>query len=134
MLPRYAKPCRQQRGISLLEALITLLLMSIIGIGTAYIAAKAAVAQRHSSSLHLTVSQLREALSRGECRSTTPRSSELPLGGGSVQASCQSVLTTLSVVPLSGGMASQTVSVAMPAIRASGSLLEGEVRIDPQGS
>ena len=62
MLPRYAKPCRQQRGISLLEALITLLLMSIIGIGTAYIAAKAAVAQRHSSSLHLTVSQLREAL------------------------------------------------------------------------
>ncbi|MFN4238387.1 MAG: prepilin-type N-terminal cleavage/methylation domain-containing protein [Vogesella sp.] len=125
---------RAQRGMSLLEALITLLLMSVIGIGTAYVAAKAMVAQQRTAGQHLVVSQIREALAQGACRGTAAVTTTLALGASGVQASCRSVATTLQVVPLGGSLASQGVSVAMPAMQASGTVLGGEVRVDPLGS
>lgn len=100
--------------MSLLEALITLLLMSVIGIGTAYVAAKAMVAQQRTAGQHLVVSQMREALAQGACRGPAAVTTTLALGASSVQASCR--------------------SVAMPAMQASGTVLGGEVRVNPLGS
>lgn len=60
---------RYQQGVTLIEVLVSMLLMAIIGLGAAYISGRTAVVHRDQN-LHLhTVNQMRQYLEKGGCPS-----------------------------------------------------------------
>lgn len=117
-----------QLGLSMLEALITMLLLAIIGIGIAFVAGRTMVAQRNASTQHLAVSQMREALKSGACDSSAPTAVALNIASNPVSASCQSDEVTLTVVPASG--AQQVVQVSIPQISVDHEMFGGKVVVD----
>ena len=58
---------KKNNGFTLLEVLISLLLLMIIGLGSAYLLARANITQRDMNIHLLTVSQMRNALQNGTC-------------------------------------------------------------------
>lgn len=63
----YKHPFSKQQGVTLIEVLISIFLMAIIGLGSAFIAARTAVIHRDQS-VHLhTISQMRNALESSQC-------------------------------------------------------------------
>lgn len=63
----YKHPFSKQRGVTLIEVLISVLLMAIIGLGSAFIAARTAVTHRDQN-VHLhTISQMRNQLEASQC-------------------------------------------------------------------
>lgn len=65
----YKKPLRlkYQQGVTLIEVLVSIVLMAIIGLGAAFIAGRTAVMHRDQN-IHLhTVNQMRQYLEKGEC-------------------------------------------------------------------
>lgn len=66
----YKHPFSKQRGVTLLEVLISIFLMAIIGLGSAFIAARTAVTHRDQN-VHLhTISQMRNQLEASQCITT----------------------------------------------------------------
>lgn len=117
-----------QMGLSMLEALITMLLLAVIGIGIAFVAGRTMVAQRNASTQHLAVSQMREALKSGACDASAPTAIALNIASSTVNASCQSESIELTVLPASG--AQQVVQVAIPQIAADHEMFGGKVVMD----
>ncbi|MEK5765739.1 PulJ/GspJ family protein [Acinetobacter schindleri] len=63
----YKHPFSKQRGVTLIEVLMSVLLMAIIGLGSAFIAARTAVTHRDQN-VHLhTISQMRNQLEASQC-------------------------------------------------------------------
>ena len=63
----YKHPLSKQRGVSLIEVLVSLVLMAVIGLGAAFIAARTAVTHRDQN-VHLhTISQMRNQLEASQC-------------------------------------------------------------------
>ncbi|NNG77464.1 hypothetical protein HLH10_14565 [Acinetobacter sp. ANC 4277] len=63
----YKHPFSKQRGATLIEVLISIFLMAIIGLGSAFIAARTAVIHRDQN-VHLhTISQMRNQLESSQC-------------------------------------------------------------------
>ena len=123
-------PCiKYQRGMSMMEALITLLIMSIIGMGIAYMTGRAMVAQRNMGAQHLAVSQMRHQLKTGQCQSSAVLSKSLQIGSQTLAAACQSTGELLTVEPSAIGVASQVVTVNVPVMSADSPIFGGEITI-----
>ncbi len=89
---------RSQRGLTMLEVLISLALMSIIGLGAAFISTKTAVMHRDQN-IHLhTVNQLRHQISlAGLNSSTCSENKTIQIAGENVKVSCSLVEKTFEV-------------------------------------
>ncbi|MFK8933408.1 hypothetical protein ABCA12_0349 [Acinetobacter junii] len=63
----YKHPFSKQRGVTLIEVLMSVLLMAVIGLGSAFIAARTAVTHRDQN-VHLhTIIQMRNQLEASQC-------------------------------------------------------------------
>lgn len=89
---------RSQLGLTMLEVLISLVLMSIIGLGAAFISTKTAVMHRDQN-IHLhTVNQLRHQISlAGLDSSTCTENKTIQIAGENVKVSCSLVEKTFEV-------------------------------------
>jgi len=89
---------RSQRGLTMLEVLISLVLMSIIGLGAAFISTKTAVMHRDQN-IHLhTVNQLRHQISLAGVNSSECSETEtIQIAGENVKVSCSLVEKTFEV-------------------------------------
>lgn len=106
---------KKNNGFTLLEVLISLLLLMIIGLGGAYLLARANVTQRDMNIHLLTVSQMRNALQNGSCSST----SSISINGTAVQTPCSSTAATYTVNPDSGTGTASDVAITSPSIQVS---------------
>ncbi|CAN5233316.1 hypothetical protein BH10PSE16_BH10PSE16_22960 [soil metagenome] len=95
-------PARRQRGDALIEAMLGVLLMTIVGLGLSYAAARALNSQRYQSTQNLAIAQMRNVL-------TTRGLADLCAG-----TSLASVSVNASVVTLPAPTCAQaTVSVGV---------------------
>ncbi|TBW58458.1 hypothetical protein EZI54_03490 [Marinobacter halodurans] len=110
---------QRQQGIGLIEALVTLLLTAIIGLGMAYLMGRSAVAQKDMNVLGLTVGQMRNQIMSGRCNGAGTVNSRLPVGtdtGITVSAQCNSQDTAIQITSDAEGFAADNVNVPIPQI------------------
>lgn len=91
---------KKQRGMSLIEALVALLLGSVLGLGTAVIAAKAMLANRDSNIQSLATFDLRSWLQGQDLAQCTTNSSRQIAGAVSLPMSCEKVNENYTVTAL----------------------------------
>lgn len=87
---------QHQAGITLIEVLISLLLMAIIGLGGAYIAARTAVVQRDGNIQIQTINKMRQIAVKADTSSCVDTSS-ITINGTSVTTPCTLTSTTYTV-------------------------------------
>ncbi|CAD5108229.1 hypothetical protein [Zestomonas carbonaria] len=134
-MSRSRSTSRRQRGDALLEALIGILLMSIVGLGLVYTTSRVAVSQKDMNLQNLAVSQLRDLLQRNGsgsldlCASAPnlllPNQMVLPVtvaGCGSTLSASVTRTGEASPRQLTGLSGPLTLSVSDPA-------LGGEIRV-----
>lgn len=138
-LPRRAYSLYRQRGMGLVEALITLLLTAIIGMGMVYLMGRSAVAQKDMNVLGITVGEMRNQIMSGQCNDSSVYNSSLAVGsmmGVSVSAQCKSQNTVIQITSDDEGFTADSVSVPIPRIStkndgASRGLFGGQVVMNP---
>jgi len=102
------------RGMSLLEALVSVLLTAILGLGITYTIARASVAQLTTSVNGLSVAGMRALLQKGTCLST---GSTVAVGTTSVSVACTQVTPTYTYDITYGGEPQVSgVSFSLPSI------------------
>lgn len=116
---------QHQAGITMIEVLITLLLMTIIGLGGAYIAARTAVVQRNGNIQLQTINKMRQIAVKADASSCVNTSS-ITINGTSVTTPCMltSITYTVNSYQASSPTSiyqSQSVTVNSPAIWVSSS-------------
>lgn len=116
---------QHQAGITMIEVLITLLLMTIIGLGGAYIAARTAVVQRNGNIQLQTINKMRQIAVKADASSCVDTSS-ITINGTSVTTPCtlNSKIYTVNSYQASSPTSiyqSQSVTVNSPAIQVSSS-------------
>lgn len=116
---------QHQAGITMIEVLITLLLMTIIGLGGAYIAARTAVVQRNGNIQLQTINKMRQIAVKADASSCVDTSS-ITINGTSVTTPCTLTSTTYTVNSYQASSPtsiyqSQSVTVNSPAIQVSSS-------------
>ncbi|MEQ1151780.1 type IV pilus modification PilV family protein [Acinetobacter johnsonii] len=116
---------QHQAGITMIEVLITLLLMTIIGLGGAYIAARTAVVQRNGNIQLQTINKMRQIAVKADASSCVDTSS-ITINGTSVTTPCtlKSKIYTVNSYQASSPTSiyqSQSVTVNSPAIQVSSS-------------
>lgn len=118
---------RQQRGISLIEALISLLLISIMGAGLAMISSRSMLTQRYVTTQNLAVLQMREHIK------TAKPGDSLALGFGEEQLPVAYELNTVDV-SVNNPVAERTVNVYLQRKIAAESedWLGGSISIGPE--
>lgn len=114
LIPKY------QQGVTLIEVLVSIVLMAIIGLGAAFIAGRTAVIHRDQN-IHLhTINQFRQQLENSaQCGSKAlgTHQIQVDIAGTSVQADCTVKKQTFTVTALDGttntnnGVASANVDV-----------------------
>ena len=114
---------QHQAGITMIEVLITLLLMTIIGLGGAYIAARTAVVQRNGNIQLQTINKMRQIAVKADASSCVDTSS-ITINGTSVTTPCTLTSTTYTVNSYQASSPtsiyqSQSVTVNSPAIQVS---------------
>jgi len=113
---------KKQAGFTFLEILISMMLMVIIGLGTAYILARINVSQRDMNIHLLTVSQMRSIL---QGNSSCSSGSLISINGATVATPCtfNSVTYNVSAFDNTGninsGLAAANVAVNSPQITVS---------------
>ena len=110
-----------QGGMGLVEAMVTLVLTAIIGMGMVYLTGRSAVAQKDTNVLGIAVGQMRDRIFSGQCGSASATSAPLSIGpaGGtaqSVSAQCESSSTTLQITSNNAAFTATNVSVPIPQI------------------
>ncbi|KAA8733781.1 prepilin-type cleavage/methylation domain-containing protein [Acinetobacter qingfengensis] len=105
-----------QTGIALLEALIAMLLVAIIALGTAFALGKIMQIQRQSSAQAIAVNQLREKLQTGDC--ADKGSLTAPLNGVS---ECSPSTTSITM--------DDDISVPIPQLTVKDAALGGEMTV-----
>lgn len=124
----------------MIEAMVTLVLVAITGLGMVYITGRSAVAQKDMNVLGLAIGQMRNQIMSGQCNSTSNTNVTLSFGdANSVSAHCRSVNTSLQITSDNPGFTASTVTVAVPRISTneaeghhdSQDLLGGQVLIQP---
>ncbi|TBW55430.1 hypothetical protein EZI54_11420 [Marinobacter halodurans] len=136
---RIAYARHRQQGIGLIEALVTLLLTAIIGLGMTYLMGRSAVAQKDMNVLGLTVGQMRNQIMSGQCNSADTANSQLSIGedtGVRVSAQCSSQDTVIQITSDTKGFTADNVNVPIPRISTnnddtSRELFGGQVVINP---
>lgn len=116
---------QHQAGVTMIEVLITLLLMTIIGLGGAYIAARTAVVQRNGNIQLQTINKMRQIAVKADASSCVDASS-ITINGTSVTTPCTLTSTTYTVNSYQASSPtsiyqSQSVTVNSPAIQVSSS-------------
>lgn len=116
---------QHQAGITLIEVLITLLLMAIIGLGGAYVAARTAVVQRDGNIQIQTINKMRQIAVKADTSSCVNTTS-ITINGTSVTTPCTLTSTTYTVNSYQASSPtsiyqSQSVTVNSPAIQVSSS-------------
>lgn len=116
---------QHQAGVTMIEVLITLLLMTIIGLGGAYIAARTAVVQRNGNIQLQTINKMRQIAVKADASSCVDTSS-ITINGTSVTTPCTLTSTTYTVNSYQASSPtsiyqSQSVTVNSPAIQVSSS-------------
>ncbi|WP_313072121.1 hypothetical protein [Melaminivora sp.] len=121
--PHGAEPGRprRQRGDSLLEALIGILLLGVLGLGLSYAAGRIIHARRYASVQHMVLAQMREVLQtqgvQALCASPTPALGSLPVlpagasGKPARTVALQVACTTGSVTVSAQGVAGSEVTL-----------------------
>lgn len=126
---------QHQQGMSLLEALITLIIMAILGIGLAYVSGRASVSQRYMNSQNLAVGQMRFNLQTTTCAA----SANISIASSTVSTPCvlQASAATLTAQSASGTtIASGSVTVSVPSVstvsgdNTANQLFGGQIKID----
>ncbi|WP_173913096.1 prepilin-type N-terminal cleavage/methylation domain-containing protein [Acinetobacter sp. Marseille-Q1618] len=81
---------KNQKGISLIEVLVSMLLMSIIGLGAAFVTGRTAVMHRDQN-IHLhTVNQLRAELEENGCNSVVGQHDlQIEIADQSISLNCE---------------------------------------------
>lgn len=93
---------RHQKGVTLIEVLVSMLLMAIIGLGAAYISGRTAVMHRDQNIHLFTVNQMRQYLesSTGGCPAANPDGSRnVMVAGMKVVVKCTEKSKTYTVSP-----------------------------------
>lgn len=93
---QHSSKYQHQAGITLIEVLISLLLMAIIGLGGAYIAARTAVVQRDGNIQIQTINKMRQIAVKADTSSCVNTSS-ITINGTSVTTPCTLTSTTYTV-------------------------------------
>ncbi|MCD0188981.1 PulJ/GspJ family protein [Acinetobacter sp. PW68] len=123
---QHSSKYQHQAGITLIEVLISLLLMAIIGLGGAYIAARTAVVQRDGNIQLQTINKMRQVAVKADtiCSNT----SSITINGTSVTTPCTLTPTTYTVnasinsnPPPTSPPYSASVTVQSPSIQVSDS-------------
>lgn len=124
---QHSSKYQHQAGITLIEVLISLLLMAIIGLGGAYIAARTAVVQRDGNIQIQTINKMRQVAVKADTSSCVNTSS-ITINGTSVTTPCTLTSTTYTVnasinssAPPTPPPYSASVTVQSPSIQVSGS-------------
>ncbi|WP_313035428.1 prepilin-type N-terminal cleavage/methylation domain-containing protein [Acinetobacter sp.] len=117
---------KSQQGVTLIEVLISIVLMAIIGLGAAFIAGRTAVIHRDQN-IHLhTINQFRQQLENSaQCGSKVVGTNpiQVDIAGSNVQADCIVKKQVFTVTALDGttnpnnGVASANVDVTYAEIR-----------------
>lgn len=121
---QHSSKYQHQAGITLMEVLISLLLMAIIGLGGAYIAARTAVVQRDGNIQLQTINKMRQVAVKADtiCSNT----SSITINGTSVTTPCTLTSTNYTVnasvtsnppSPGAGTAYSASVTVQSPSIQ-----------------
>lgn len=66
-----------QRGVSLVEAMVSVLLVGILGLGAAYATSRVLVTQRFAATQNLAILQVREYMQTGQARKIAGQKLEL---------------------------------------------------------
>ncbi|QOW52622.1 MULTISPECIES: type II secretion system protein J [Acinetobacter] len=121
---QHSSKYQHQAGITLIEVLISLLLMAIIGLGGAYIAARTAVVQRDGNIQIQTINKMRQIAVKADTSSCVNTSS-ITINGTSVTTPCTLISTNYTVnasvtsnppSPGAGTAYSASVTVQSPSI------------------
>ncbi|WP_428240329.1 PulJ/GspJ family protein [Gynuella sp.] len=126
-----------QRGMTLLEALVTMVIMMIIGLGIAYISGRSAVAQKDMNVLGLAIGQMRNSIQAGACAAGTEAPLSLTIGGNEVTGSCSTPQVAIEVQNSASGEKKivKTVTVGVPSASVNdtenNALFGGVVTVDP---
>ncbi len=132
---------KSQQGVTLIEVLISIVLMAIIGLGGAFIAGRTAVIHRDQN-IHLhTIGQLRQQLENStQCgsKSTGTHSEKVKIVGKEVQVDCTVKTQAFTVDTFNNsnpkqGVAASTVNVSYAEIKISAddSFVPIKVQISP---
>lgn len=118
---------QHQSGITLIEVLISLLLMAIIGLGGAYIAARTAVIQRSGNIQVQAINKMRQIAVKANA-SNCLNTSSITINGTSIATPCTLTSNSYTVnasvnnnppTPGSGTAYSRSVTVQFPSIQVS---------------
>lgn len=116
----YKHPFSKQRGATLIEVIISMFLMAIIGLGSAFIAARTTVIHRDQN-VHLhTINQMRNQLESSQC--ITAGTKTIIVASTNVNLDCTYTEGSYTVLAngSSGGIASTTtgaIKVKFPALK-----------------
>jgi Tfp pilus assembly protein PilV len=110
---RRSQQKRRMRGMSMLEALVSVLLTSILGLGITYTIARASVAQLTMNVNGLSINGMRSLLQHGTCLSS---GSTIPVGASSIGVACTQVVPTYTYNISYGGAAQSNGSFSLPNI------------------
>lgn len=140
----YKKPLRlkYQQGVTLIEVLVSIVLMAIIGLGAAFIAGRTAVMHRDQN-IHLhTVNQMRQQLENSaECsgKSEGTHTVQIQVAGTDVNLNCvvdEGAYTVVAKDSTGAGVASSTtggikVSTATLAVDENNTFVPVKVQMSP---
>lgn len=132
---------RRQQGTSLIEALITMIILAILGIGLAYVSGRASVSQRFMNSQNLAVSQMRSILqtaTSANCTSATTVTIASNIVGTPCSLPAAGTSYSVKALGASGAtVASGNITITAPSISTATSdanaqkLLGGQITIAP---
>ncbi|MFC6166810.1 PulJ/GspJ family protein [Acinetobacter terrestris] len=106
---------KHQQGVTLIEVLVSMLLMAIIGLGAAFISGRTAVMHRDQN-IHLhTINQMREYLERGVCPDIESGKHYINVAEMKVAVEC-SVVSKTYEVHKSGENTGEKVKISYPTL------------------
>lgn len=132
----YKHPFSKQRGVTLIEVLISIFLMAIIGLGSAFIAGRTAVLHRDQN-VHLhTINQMRNQLESSQC--ITNGEKEITVGNQKVKLDCTYTVGSYTVTAKSGNTdvapnPPKVIEVKFPALKVQNDVNNTFVPIHIQG-
>jgi Tfp pilus assembly protein PilV len=117
------------RGLSLIEGLISVLLVGVLGLGFAYVTITTSLSKKYMNTQGLTVNSMRYALQQGNCTSNT-----LAVGGSSVAVSCSTTPLNYTITSTTSGTTTSTTgTISVPVMQSNttaNSLLGGQISMD----
>ena len=120
-VPCINRPHRTQRGDALMEALVALLLTSILGLGLSYAASRVLAAQRYAMAHGIALAQMRHLLETvgvpGLCAAgSAPTLTIAPTNGSAVQVALETAGCTAENVGIATANADLNLTLANAAV------------------